>query len=684
MAKKLKDLPVGAKVYRPDSKFLGEPVVVQIAHKKSDRIKTITADVVALRAFDAMEPKNSNSNRRSYGNNRWLHSNVRQYLNAQGIYRFSPQHDADQAPTEEYLWEGHNPYDGTPGFLAGFEKEFIDAILPAENLTAIPSVDGGGTEVVTDKVYLPSITEVGLENDTGVNEGEEWNLFTDDASRVARATKSAAEDSTYSISAGSARWYWTRTHYPGSSHSVRYVNSDGSRNSSTARVGIGGLRPALDLSPDISVSDEPNADGVYTLYFDNIPKISTDVPIKMGVKNTPFSITYKVENKAVTTVTEKLNGIITKEATVELGKEQEFTLTVDQWVDVPLNKESVIEIIARDVTGATSSILFYFQKENNLPSFALETDLSDVVLYHGSVMDLQGKYNDIDKGDVVSVYYRINNGQRRAIAGGVSDGVEKDFSKSLQMQTNGEFADIVDSDSVVAKSLEKDAKHKIVIWAEDNNGGRSTEETIHFYVVPNRAPKITITETPTASDLIGTDIIHIRGTAVDPDGNDLTMTGQIGQKEATEIEMVDEIFDYAFPISELEAGSNIITIVAKDSYGATDIRQVRIVVEEHKAAAPTTVLRYDLQAPEPITDLIMWIKHAKDAESIVAEASIHEQEESYRKMEATEGISPTGVTETEYRCSTDVPGSKVTLKFQSLDSATMIMGGMSNSDKGGV
>lgn len=685
MAKKLKDLPVGAKVYRPNSKFLGEPVVVQIAHKKSSRIKTITAGVVALRPFDSEEPKNSNSNRRSYGNNRWLHSNIRQFLNAQGIYRFAAQHDADQAPTKDHVYNGWNAYEDTPGFLAGFEKEFIDAILPAENLTAIPSVDGGGTEVVTDKVYLPSITEVGLENDTGVDEGEKWSLFTNNASRIAYPTDSAvADDESGYAKKGEARWYFTRTHSPGSALSVRGVDSDGSRHGDSARSGYGGLRPALDLSPDISVSDKPNADGVYTLEFNAAPEIITSTSTDMGDKHAPFSIVYKVTDKEgdATTITEKLNGVIIREEPIVLGDEREFILTIDQWMKLPIGQESTIEIIATDINGNKNSKLFRFRKSNNLPTMSLETDTADVELYHGSEIALKGKYNDVDKGDVVSVYYRINGGQRRAIAGGISEGVEKAFEKVLRMQTNGEYADILDGETVVANALQKDKKHVVTIWTEDNNGGKTPEETIRFSVVPNRAPKITITETPTASDLIGTDVIRIRGTAVDPDGNDLTMTGQIGQKEATEIKMVDEIFEYKMQVSDLEAGSNIITIVAKDSYGATDIRQVRILIEEERYEAPTSVLRYDLQAPEPITDLIMWIKHKKDAEQIVAHASIHNEKEEFTIMEATEGLSPTGINETEYR-HTSEPGDKVTLKFSTLEGATMIMGGMS-TDKGGL
>lgn len=88
MAKALSTLAVGALVKDTGTLYNGKPVVWKIADKghagyPANSVTLITERIISLKCFDAMEPSNSDSNRRSYGNNRYIFSNLRQWLSAQ-------------------------------------------------------------------------------------------------------------------------------------------------------------------------------------------------------------------------------------------------------------------------------------------------------------------------------------------------------------------------------------------------------------------------------------------------------------------------------------------------------------------------------------------------------------------------------------------------------------------------
>jgi len=276
----LSDLPVGAKVKDLNTKYYGEPIVFQVAAKNHEGYPTnsvtlITERIITLKAFDAKEPSNSNSNRRNYGNNRYLHSNIRQWLNKDSNPWYVAQHEADQAPNAENLWNsGYNPYDNEDGFLANFSPHFKNRILTTTLTVANTGTDGGGSETVQDKVFLPSRTEVGLENENNIAEGSKWQLFTDYLSRKVNPTPEAVSNSTYENSnlSSSKPWRWLlRTPYTASSYYVRHVHSDGGLNDSNSYDGSRGIRPALNLPSDIRVSSTPDSDGAYIIQWNEPP-----------------------------------------------------------------------------------------------------------------------------------------------------------------------------------------------------------------------------------------------------------------------------------------------------------------------------------------------------------------------------------------------------------------------------
>ena len=105
MSQTLGDLPVGAKVKAKDSKWYGKDLIFRklgAGHSQdpADSVILQTNDIITVRCFDAKEPNNSDSNRKNYGNNRYLYANLLQWLNSDAGANawYTAKHTADQKP----------------------------------------------------------------------------------------------------------------------------------------------------------------------------------------------------------------------------------------------------------------------------------------------------------------------------------------------------------------------------------------------------------------------------------------------------------------------------------------------------------------------------------------------------------------------------------------------------------
>lgn len=246
-----------------------------MGHQATGRTKLVTESIITLKAFDAKEASNSNSDRKNYGNNRYSVSNIDQWLNSAASSWYSARHSADAAPTNANVWSNYNEYDTEAGFLANFEADFRAAILDTVIRVAKNTVtDGGGYEDITRKVYLLSNTEVGLANENSVAEGTVWSYFNSATRRQCKPTAEAVSKSEYtnsSLNASSAWYWWLRTPYAGSANRARGVNTGGSLGSYGACRGHNGVRPALELASTNLVSDSTDTDGAYILQWNQPP-----------------------------------------------------------------------------------------------------------------------------------------------------------------------------------------------------------------------------------------------------------------------------------------------------------------------------------------------------------------------------------------------------------------------------
>lgn len=290
MSKKMSTLTVGSKI--KFGTLYGQPLVWIVADKghagyPANSVTFVAEKIIKIMAADATEPSNSNSDRKSYGNNRWIHSNIRQWLNsaaAAGAW-YAAQHSTDQAPDSSHVWSGYNPYSALAGFLNGFTANERAALLSTTITVGKSSTDGGGTETDTCKIFNLSCTEVGLTGDHTC--GSKLALFSDNASRIAYPTAQAVSNSTYTSSslAASKAWYWwLRDAYASHSFDVRGVYSDGPLSYGSAYGGHYGLRPAFNLSSDLLISDSTDSDGCYTVIYNSAPTVPASITVPTTVE----------------------------------------------------------------------------------------------------------------------------------------------------------------------------------------------------------------------------------------------------------------------------------------------------------------------------------------------------------------------------------------------------------------
>lgn len=272
----LSSLPIGAKIKVPHS------VMGNVIFLKADQNHTgypensttlITDELILLRAFDAKEPNNTNSDIKINGNNRYSVSNIDHWLNstASAGQWYSPQHDTDQSPNSTDV-VSQNPYDTDAGFLNGFDARFIAAIQDTTIKVARNTVtDGGGYDTLTRKVFLPSKAELFNQAENSIMEGSRLQYFQANA-KTANISTYCAEDNNNkgsdSVTAGSKSSYWTRTHASQNSYFVNFVDTVGTLNVNDACLGSRGVRPLCNLNSETPVSDQPDSDGYYSLLLD--------------------------------------------------------------------------------------------------------------------------------------------------------------------------------------------------------------------------------------------------------------------------------------------------------------------------------------------------------------------------------------------------------------------------------
>jgi len=191
-------------------------------------------DILLNAMFDAPEPSNPDVNRQTSGNNRYIHSAIKQWLNSSDTtFAWVSQHADDVTPTG-------TPYTGG-GFLKLLDQDLVNVLGAVDKKVAKATADGGGQDTFSDKVFLLSPKEI-YGTDEGVITGEVAYPYY--SQMVASATDAAVASRIKYLSATGTQWWLRsprlinsfRTRGIGLNGEVNYYGADGSIGISPAFV----------------------------------------------------------------------------------------------------------------------------------------------------------------------------------------------------------------------------------------------------------------------------------------------------------------------------------------------------------------------------------------------------------------------------------------------------------------
>ena len=504
MSQKLSALPAGAKVKDTSTAYNGKAIVWQIGghnHYAAGQTVLVSKDIITLKAFDAIEASNTDSNRKSYGNNRYSVSNLRQWLNSNASAWYAAQHSADAPPSNANVWSNNNEYDAEAGFLTNFSANLRNALIATSLTTAKnTATDGGGSEVVSDKVFLLSNTEVGLANENSIAEGKLLAMFSNDASRVAYPTAEAVTKSEYkdatNLVASKPWYYWLRSPVASNSSSARSVNTSGTLGGSSAYGGNSGVRPALNLSSDILVSDTTDADGAYNIVWNAAP-----VPVLTTGDNKTL---YEGDSFVVDgSATDSNNGdVVTIKASIDGGSTRALhTAISDGSTPIVFNKNwtfksgklhegstaltdtlaagtpHILKVWAEDDKGNKSVevVRTFYAVPNRAPALSLDAIVPSGTI-DNDMFAISGTTSDPDGNDVV-VTYKINSGTAVEIHRGAPGSFSFNVTLGdLKVGDNSIVVDVTDTYSFKAS--------KTIKLTKSENAAARTKATVRYPITP--------------------------------------------------------------------------------------------------------------------------------------------------------------------------------------------------------
>lgn len=300
---------------------------------------------------------------------------------------------------------------------------------------------------------------------------------------------------------------------------------------------------------------------------------------------------------------------------------------------------------------------------NQLPVLTLSQPITGGILYENDTLSISGTASEADIGNSVTIRYQINAGASRAIKAFISDGSTAEaFTKQLTFKGGA----LYDGTTQVASGLVDGVGYVLKVWATDDQGGVSSPIERTFYVVPNRAPSLTV-DTPTIEGLIDNDTFTISGTYGDQDGNDVTVAYRINGGNSVQVASgTSGDYDFTVKFGQLVVGTNAVTVEATDSYGAKTSKTVRLNKAEVIADVLKSTARYRLHPPTgSASELLVWVQRGAQL-SVSASVSMTDdgEAESFAPMDLT-NTSPleSGVVEDEFYYDAGATKSRIILQL---------------------
>lgn len=286
------ELPYGAKIkfgkYSVEGETAQDIVWIIVDKSTPSAITLLTEKVIDIRMYDAPELTHTDTYRKGWGNNRYSQSNIDQWLNKDSPAGqwYVAKHSMDSSPSA-----GTVPYANRPGFLNAFTASEKDVIMNTTITCVKPTFDGGGTEQITRKVFLPSRTELKGSQENDIYEGTKWREigypYVPLTTQAYNNTKSTSKGTS-----GAYIAYYTRTPQFDSEYMVRTMDTSGAIGGTRANNEGCGIRPALNVPSNLTISNTTDSDGCYRFIINNAPPspATLTLPSKIyGGKNNTIS-----------------------------------------------------------------------------------------------------------------------------------------------------------------------------------------------------------------------------------------------------------------------------------------------------------------------------------------------------------------------------------------------------------
>ncbi|QSB09651.1 DNRLRE domain-containing protein [Lysinibacillus fusiformis] len=232
-------------------------------------------------------------------------------------------------------------------------------------------------------------------------------------------------------------------------------------------------------------------------------------------------------------------------------------------------------------------------KFNSAPTITLNT-ANNTTLYENDILNLSGTTNDTDPNQSVTAYYQIDDNPKRVLATNLSQ-MQIPLSKQLIFKGGRLF----DGDVPITDVLADGVPHTLKFWAIDSEGGQSDMVERTFYVVPNRAPLLTI-DTIVLNGIINTDKFTINGASGDPDANaNVKVSYRINAGNAVDIyEGPGGAWEFELLLAQLKVGENTIVVEVVDNYGAKTSKTIKLNKNTVNTPILQSVARYKIEPPK--------------------------------------------------------------------------------------
>ncbi|MGE7942835.1 hypothetical protein ACQKNB_12175 [Lysinibacillus xylanilyticus] len=339
-----------------------------------------------------------------------------------------------------------------------------------------------------------------------------------------------------------------------------------------------------------------------------------------------------------------------------------LTITTDKAL-----KTLELRVRAKNTSNVYSDYVYSepFTIEHNVaPTVSLTSPSENVILYETDILNIAGTAHDADADQAVTVYYQINSEPKKVLATNLSQ-MQIPLSKTLTFKSGK----LYDGETVITGSLTDGVAHKLKVWAEDSEKASSAIVEKSFYVVPNRAPLLSV-DAVVPSGVVDADKFKISGTASDQDANSsVKVTRRINNGNAVEIYSGQGgSWEFDVSLAQLQAGENTIVVEVIDNYGAKTSKTIKLDKNEVKTPILHSVARYKITPPAGSAKGVLLFIERDEALDLKVELSMTLAGEQEQYVVLTpDGTAPmpntVGIVEDTYFHEATEPKDNIILKL---------------------